>query len=180
VSPDDLLHFWFSPASRARWFDSTPGFDRLVAERFLPLWESAARGELAPWEASDEGALALTIVLDQLPLHLFRGRAEAFATEAAARAVARRALARGADRRVAPERRGFFYLPFMHSESLADQDLAVALYEDAGLEEGLRWARHHRELIRRFGRFPHRNTALGRDSTPAERDYLQSAEAFRG
>jgi len=120
------------------------------------------------------------IVLDQFPLNLFRGQPESFATEAAARFVADRAIARGFDRTLPPVQRQFLYLPFMHGEALADQERSVRLYQQPGLEEGLRFARHHHDLIARFGRFPHRNTILGRASTAEERAYLASPEAFHG
>lgn len=180
MSPGEVLDFWFSPESRACWFASTPGFDRRVADRFEALWRAGSCGELDAWASSSEGALALVIVLDQFPLHIFRMRPEAWSTEAEARVVARRAVEAGFDLDVEPERRGFFYLPFMHSESLADQEYAVSLYESSRLEEGLKWARHHRDLIRRFGRFPHRNAPLGRTNTPEEEAWLRSPEAFRG
>jgi uncharacterized protein (DUF924 family) len=119
-------------------------------------------------------------LLDQLPLNMYRGQAHSFTTEASARAVAERAIARGWDRALTDEGRAFLYMPFMHSESLDDQDRAVALYEAAGLMHKAQWACHHRDIVRHFGRFPHRNAILGRESTPEERDWLVSDEAFRG
>jgi uncharacterized protein (DUF924 family) len=135
---------------------------------------------LADWEVTPAGALALVIVLDQLPLNMFRHQPESFAMEAAARRVAARAIARGFDSQLTDAQKTFLYLPYMHSEDLSDQDESVALYEKAGLEDSLNFARHHRELIRRFGRFPHRNAILGRESTAEENAYLNSAEAFLG
>ena len=169
---NDVLAFWFAESSKPLWFDSTPAFDRTLAERFLATYRAAAAGELADWEDTPSGALALVIALDQFPLNMFRGQPESFATEAAARAVADRALARGFDREMSPEQRLFLYLPFMHGEALADQERSVRLFQQAGLEESLRFARHHHDLIRRFGRFPHRNAILGRVSTPEEQAYL--------
>lgn len=180
TTPEAILEFWFSDTVRKRWFAATRGFDEALKQRFESAWEAAARGELSHWEASAEGALALVIVLDQFPLNMFRGRPESFATEAASRAVAERAIDRGFDQRLDDQGKAFLYLPFMHSESLADQERSVALYEAAGLTDSLKWARHHRELVRRFGRFPHRNAILGRESTPAEIAYLGDASAFRG
>lgn len=180
VTADEVLAFWYSDAARKRWFNATPAFDGTIRERFLATWEAAARGELAGWEADPRGALALVIVLDQFPLNMFRGRARSFSTEADARAVTERALAAGYDQALRDEEKAFLYMPLMHSESLSDQERSVALYEAAGLKDNLKWARHHCELIRRFGRFPHRNAPLGRDETPAERAYLESDEAFRG
>jgi uncharacterized protein (DUF924 family) len=176
----EVLEFWFAEEARPLWFRSTPAFDGRVRERFLPVWEAAAEGRLQGWRDTPEGALALVIVLDQLPLNMFRGTARAFATEAMSRKVADHAIRQGWDRGMDDTRRGFLYLPFMHSESLADQERSVQLYRDAGLTDSLRWAEHHREIIRRFGRFPHRNEPLERASTPAETAWLQSEEAFRG
>lgn len=180
MTPDTVLGFWFSDSARPCWFASTAEFDRAVTDRFLATWQRAVRGELDAWADTPEGALALVIVLDQFPLHMFRGRAEAFSSEAQARAVTGQALARGWDESLTPEQRAFLYLPLMHSEVPADQEASVALYESLGLAESLHWARHHRELIRRFGRFPHRNAILGRTSTPDEEAYLASGQAFRG
>lgn len=162
------------------WFNSTPEFDQVLRKRFLSTYQAAAAGRLADWEPTPPGALALTIVLDQFPLNMFRGQPESFATEAAARAVADQAITRAFDRTLEPVERLFLYLPFMHSETLADQDRSVALFETLGLEDSLRFARHHRDLIVRFGRFPHRNAILGRDATPEEIAYLASPEAFHG
>lgn len=178
MTAHDVLEFWFSEAMRPRWFDSTPGLDQAIRLRFEALWQDAAAGRLAAWQDTPDSALALVIVLDQLPLNMFRGQPEAFATEAQAVAVAGEAVARGHDQGLSDDARRFLYLPFMHSESLADQDRAVALFEAAGLDT--RWAEHHRALIRRFGRFPHRNAVLGRASTPEELDYLASPQAFKG
>jgi uncharacterized protein (DUF924 family) len=179
MTADEVLEFWFSPAARPRWFRATPAFDAAVRERFEAAWRAARRGAFADWEETPAGALALVILLDQLPLNMFRDRPEGYATEALGRAVAERAIARGFDAALQPERLPFLYLPFMHSEDLADQDRSVALFEAAHLADNLRWARHHRDIVRRFGRFPHRNAALGRPSSVEEAQWLQSAEAFK-
>lgn len=176
----EVIEFWFSERVRALWFNSNPAFDAELRERFEGLWRAAAAGELAEWEASAEGALALVIVLDQFPLNMYRDKALGFSTEQAAREVAERAIERGFDRTLDEMQKHFLYLPFMHSEKLQEQDRAVALYEAAGMNEALRWAKHHREIVRRFGRFPHRNAALGRSCTDEERAYLDSKEAFHG
>jgi len=178
MTADDILEFWFSEESQARWFDSTPEYDRLVKERFEGAWQQARSGELADWEETAVGALALVIVLDQMPLNMFRDQPESFSTEEQSRQVARRAIGNGFDIELADEYMAFFYLPFMHSESLADQDRAVMLFETAGLENNLKWARSHREIIRRFGRFPHRNKILGRESTAEEVEWLNLPEGF--
>jgi uncharacterized protein (DUF924 family) len=173
-----VLDFWFSRAAARHWFDSNPAFDRTVRERFEATWDEARAGGLSAWEQTASGALALVIVLDQFPLNMYRGQAVSFSTEAQARDVADRAIGRGFDRRLTGDRRAFLYLPFMHSESLADQDRSVALYRSAGLEKNLEFALNHRDIVRRFGRFPHRNRILGRTSSSAELAWLASPGAF--
>ncbi len=178
--PREILDFWFSDEVRERWFDSTAAFDRDLRRDYEDGWRRARRGELDHWRRSADGCLALVILLDQFPLNMFRGEAESFATEAQSREVAREALERGFDRELPVERRAFLYMPFMHSEDLDDQHLSVELYAQPGLEKNHRFAKHHRDIIRRFGRFPHRNAALGRASTAEETEYLDSKSAFKG
>lgn len=175
-----LLGFWYAPEMRRCWFASTPELDAEIRSRFEPLWFRAAAGELDRWQETPEGALALAIVLDQLPLNMYRGRPESFSTEQHAVAVARQAMANGFDRRIPEDRLMFLYMPLMHSERMTDQDMSVQAFAAAGLADNLRWAEHHRGIVRRFGRFPHRNAILGRESTPEELDYLASPEAFKG
>jgi len=176
----EVLDFWFAEPVRSFWFRSTQEFDAQIRDRFLSAWRDATAGRLEQWVETPEGALALVILLDQFPLHMFRGTATAFASEASAREVADHAIRQGWDQQMHDIRKGFLYLPFMHSESLTDQDRAVQLYRDAGTTDSLRWAEHHRGIIRRFGRFPHRNDPLGRENTAEERTWLASREAFRG
>ncbi|MDJ1158561.1 DUF924 family protein [Chelatococcus sp. SYSU_G07232] len=171
ASAEEVVAFW-RDAGPKKWFAKDAAFDAAVTARFLMTHEAAAGGRLGDWEATPEGALALVLLLDQFPRNMFRGQARAFGTDAAARAVAARALAQGFDGLVEPWLRGFFYLPFMHSEDLADQERCVALYAAAGDADGLGWAERHRDVIARFGRFPHRNPALGRDTTEEERRFL--------
>ncbi|MEA3412404.1 MAG: DUF924 family protein [Pseudomonadota bacterium] len=180
TSPGDIIGFWFSGTARKHWFNTTGAFDQEIRERFLKTWHAAERGELSQWESSAEGALALAIVLDQFPLNMFRDRPEAFSTEAAAREVSTRAIDNGLDRELDEEQKGFLYIPFMHSEDLSDQDRCIALYRREGMTKSLEWARHHHEIVRRFGRFPHRNAILGRKSTDEEATYLNASGAFRG
>ncbi len=175
-----VLDFWFSPPMNQHWFKSTPEIDQQIRDLFEALWESAERGEKDHWKDTAEGCLALCIVLDQLPLSMFRGTARAFSTEAQSIQVARYAINKGLDEQIAAERVAFLYMPLMHSEKLQDQDLAVQLFDRAGLQNNLRFARHHRELVREFGRFPHRNKILGRQNTPQETVYLHSKRAFHG
>jgi len=178
--PQEINDFWFSDDVQKRWFNSTPEFDRLLCERFQSTWEEASRGELDHWMQSAEGCLALVIVLDQFPLNMFRESAQSYATEARSREVAQVALEQGFDQSLAPEQRAFLYKPFMHSEVLADQQLSVRLCAQPGLEGNYRYAKHHHDIVEKFGRFPHRNEVLGRRSSAAELEYLNSEEAFSG
>jgi uncharacterized protein (DUF924 family) len=176
-----VLDCWFGPTeargkARAEWFRKDPSFDEEIRRRFGALHGRAGRRELEAWRASALPMLALVVVLDQFSRNLFRGDARAFAQDAHARDCAREAIDRGDERRCLPVERQFLYLPFEHSEDLADQDYCVermasleAFEETRGLVE---WAEKHRAIIRRFGRFPHRNGALGRESTAAEREFL--------
>ena len=167
----DIVTFW-REAGPKRWFKKDAAFDDEIRLRFLAIHEAAADGMLRDWEASAEGALALLILLDQFPRNMFRGQARAFATDPLARAVAAGALVRGFDAQVPPEIRAFFYLPFEHSEDMADQERALVLYKAAGDDDGLKWAEMHADVIRRFARFPHRNAALGRSTTAEEQAFL--------
>jgi uncharacterized protein (DUF924 family) len=171
AGPAEVLAFW-REAGPPRWFAKDNLFDAEIARRFLATYEAAARGELAAWEKTSEGALALLIVLDQFPRNIFRNDARTYAADPLARAVADRALANGFDREFLVAERSFFYLPFEHSEEMADQERSVALFRATGDAELLKWADLHAEIIRRFGRFPHRNAVLGRASTPEEQTYL--------
>jgi uncharacterized protein (DUF924 family) len=170
-----VLDFWFDEPAKAHWFEPSTTFDAEVARHLRDLHEKAAAGELANWSSSARGCLALCILLDQAPRQLFRGEARAFATDDQALAIAELALAKGFDRQLSVEQRMFLYLPFMHSERLADQERCVALYEAKALRDKLDHAVEHAEIIRRFGRFPHRNAALGRTSTAEEQAYLRDS-----
>ncbi len=184
-----IVEFWFSPRVKPLWFRSTDAFDAEIRERWEVLWreEKAELGAIsvpslqqALTNKSAESLLAAVILLDQFPLNMFRGRAEAYATEQLAVCHSRAAITAQKDTGLNDAQRAFLYMPLMHSENMVDQDLAVEMYEKAGLQSNLRFARHHRGLVERFGRFPHRNRALGRQSTEAELAYLASKEAFRG
>jgi uncharacterized protein (DUF924 family) len=166
----DVLTFW-RDAGPARWFRKDDAFDAEFRERFLPAHEAAARGELDGWLRDAESALALLILLDQFPRNAFRGSPRMYATDAKAREAARKAIAAGFDTQVDAELRNFFYLPLMHSEELADLERCVELTRCIGGEPH-RYAQHHRDIVQRFGRFPHRNAILGRTSTPDEERFL--------
>jgi uncharacterized protein (DUF924 family) len=166
----EVVAFW-EGAGPALWFAKDDGFDTRFRERFLPLHEAAARGDLDGWSATPVGALALVILLDQFPRNAFRGTPRMYASDVAARRVADTAVAAGHELFVEAELQKFFYLPFGHSENLADQDRAVELCGRLGGMD-LRQAEHHRDIVRRFGRFPHRNAILGRSTTKEEEGYL--------
>ncbi|HEV2551043.1 MAG TPA: DUF924 family protein [Stellaceae bacterium] len=179
-----LLDFWFgAPGSpehdrpRDIWFRADHAFDAELRHRFLADHEAAAAGALSPWLAAPDSALALVLLLDQLPRNLFRGSPRAYSCDPAARRAAGHAVDRGVDRAVAPVRRWFFYLPFEHSENLADQRRSLELYgslpADQDRELCLRAAQQHHDIIARFGRFPHRNEVLGRSSTTEEEAFLR-------
>ena len=170
ATPHEVVSFW-REAGPDRWFKKDTAFDDEIRRRFLPTYEAAAAGRLRDWENSAEGALALLILLDQFPRNMFRGDPRTFATDALARAVTAGALIKGFDAQ-AGDMRTFFYLPFEHSEDMADQERGLALYKAAGDEDGLKWAEIHADIIRKFGRFPHRNAMLGRDTTPEEQKFL--------
>jgi uncharacterized protein (DUF924 family) len=180
TSATKILDFWFSDSAKALWFNSTPAFDEEVHERFESLYQRAKGGQLDAWCDNAEGALAVCIVLDQFPLNMYRGRAESFAGESKARSVAKLAIDSGFDKNTSIDKRAFYYLPFMHSENMADQNYSVTLFEQAGLTENLVYAKHHRDIIKRFGRFPHRNKILNRTSTPQEQEYLASRDGYKG
>ncbi len=171
-----VVTFW-REAGLSKWFGGGDAFDA-ECERFRDLHFSASRGEHADWLDDADGALALLLLLDQIPRNLFRGSAHGYATDALARQYAGRAIDAGHDQAFEPALRGFFYLPFEHAEAMADQDRAVMLFEALGNENYLDYARKHRDVIARFGRFPHRNAALGRESTPSELAYLEDGGGF--
>ena len=174
----DILDFWFAPANKPRWFKREDAFDDEIRRRFEAVHERAAAGKLAAWQNTPEGALALVLCLDQFPRNIFRGTARAFATDAKARAVADWAVDRGFDLQFKGDERFFFYLPFEHSEELDDQHRCVELLRTRLPDpELLRYAVAHRDLIEKFGRFPHRNPILGRRSTPDEEEYLKQPGA---
>ena len=175
VNPQEVRDFWFG-SDRKAWFEKSPAFDEEIRRRFLSLYELAAAERLEDWQKDPAGCLALVLVLDQFPRNMFRGSAKAFAADPLARAAARVILEHSWDKGMAPEERMFAYLPFEHSESLADQERCLSLMrgisvfpETADLPK---WAEAHLVIIRRFGRFPHRNAALGRESTAEEIEFL--------
>jgi uncharacterized protein (DUF924 family) len=179
---DEILEFWFGdgsdPEHERRWFAQDAAFDQACKTGFLADHERAAAGELESWKEAPSVALALILLLDQFPRNIFRGTARAFATDPKARAIAKDAVACGFDLALPPVRRPFIYLPFQHSENLDDQNESLRLFRKLAAEHPamagyVEYAEHHIGVIRRFGRFPHRNAVLGRVSTPEETDFLQ-------
>lgn len=169
--PNDILGFWREAGPR-RWYSRSDAFDAAVRLKFEPVHHAAARGAYDAWAQTAEGALALTILLDQFPRNLYRGSGHAFATDGKARAIARAAIEAGFHREVAPELRQFFVLPFEHSEDLADQDFGLAIATELDDADMVKWVKIHRDVIARFGRFPHRNPCLGRETTAPEQAFL--------
>ena len=180
MTAKDIVDFWFAEECRKCWFNATSEMDEMIRKRFESIWRDARDNKLRSWMDSAEGCLALVIILDQFPLNMYRGKAESFSTEAASREVARYAIEQGFDQNMSVEEKGFLFLPFMHSENMEDQNESIALFERAGMTDNLKWARHHRDIVQRFGRFPHRNNILGRENSQQEDVYLQSDEAFMG
>ena len=180
VTPKEIIEFWFSDRVRTLWFSSTPEFDTELCEKYASVWEKASAGELDNWSDDPDGILALIIILDQFPLNMFRGQAKSFLTEKKAIGIAHTAISEKLDQKLDKEKLAFLYMPLMHSEDLADQELSVKLYRAHKLTANIGFAEHHREIIRTFGRFPHRNKILNRESSPEEKRYLASENAFRG
>ncbi len=184
-----ILNFWFGQPEdidysryRKAWFVKDANFDNQIRQQFLADTQKAAAGEYDPWQASPSTAVALLLLLDQFPRNLYRGSARSFATDAQALQVAQQLVATGADKKLPPAYRFFVYVPFEHSEDIAQQNRCVELMAelikevpelDPGLKGGLDYAIRHRDVIERFGRFPHRNELLNRQSTPAEVEFLQ-------
>ena len=173
IEAAQVVDFWRA-AGPQKWFARDDAFDGEIRDRFAAAHFAAARGEYGRWMDSSEGALALLILLDQFPRNCFRGSAHSYATDGLARRYARRAAADGFDLEIDSALRLFFYLPFEHSEEMTDQEYAMELFGKIGDGELMKYAVLHRDLIARFGRFPHRNNALGRESTQEELDYLAS------
>lgn len=181
---DEILEFWFGSSQsldygkeRSLWFTKKPEFDRELSDRFFSTYQQAATGELDNWQDSPQSCLALILLLDQFPRNMFRGTPKSFATDSKARAIANNAVNQGFDQCLLPVQRWFIYLPFEHSENIADQqrcvDLFATLQGDPASASTIDYALRHKSVIERFGRFPHRNKILGRETTPAEAEFLK-------
>lgn len=178
VTPDDVLHFWYSDAARAKWFVKDEAFDAEIRRRFAVLYEHVRDGAHADWKDSPRGLLALVIVLDQFPRNMFRGSAQAFASDDLALTLAELGIAKGFNVRLSPEERMFLYMPLQHAEKIDVQEQAVARFAELALDDTLDFAKQHRDIILRFGRFPHRNAVLGRESTAEETEFLKTHAGF--
>lgn len=182
---DDVLEFWFGKPgdpgygeARESWFKSTPEIDAETVERFGALYEEAAAGKLDDAMDTPGGCLALVLVMDQLPRNMFRGSAKAFATDAKALAVSKHAITNGLDADMSENEKVFLYMPFQHSEERGDHVQSIELFATLEGEETLKFAHAHKAVIDQYGRYPHRNQILGRDSTPEELDYLKDADSW--
>jgi len=177
IAPDDILNFWVYEVGRERWFSQDPGLDRIIRERFLPAYEAGVAGELAHWEETPEGMLALMLLFDQFPRRMFRDTPKAFETDELAIDLARKAIIKHFDDRIDRLFKLILYLPFLNSESLSNQRLALFYIRERIKENDLlSLAEQHYEIVERFGRFPHRNPALGRDPTPEEIEFLTKSQ----
>lgn len=168
-----VLDFWFVEAGPKQWFSKSTAFDQALAERFRALYDAACRCELYAWRQSSRGALAEILLLDQFSRNIYRDQARAFAQDPLALSLAQHLVAQGGDKELPPEQRAFVYMPHMHSESPVIHQEALRLFDQPGLERNLDFERRHWAIIERFGRYPHRNAVLGRESTPEERDFLR-------
>jgi uncharacterized protein (DUF924 family) len=173
MQPHDILGFWFDELTPKQHFAKDTALDALIRTRFGATLQAAARGELQPWRTDAPGRLAEIIVLDQFPRNIHRDTPQAFACDALALGLARELVAQGLDRALPLPQRAFVYIPYMHSEDLGAHTEALPLFSQPGLENNLHFLHRHTEIIRRFGRYPHRNAVLGRASTPEELAFLQ-------
>jgi uncharacterized protein (DUF924 family) len=176
VSPQQVLEFWLDEVGPKGWYDASDALDTEIRDRFQATWRGACEGRFSLWLTYPSGALAYIILMDQFPRNMFRGEGQAFASDRAALAAAKSAIEKGWDLRIDEPARQFFYLPLMHSENLCDQERCVRLMCERmpqGGESNLLHARAHREVIRQFGRFPYRNTALKRATTSLEKAYVE-------
>lgn len=180
ITPESIIKFWYSDSVKSKWFNSSIEFDKELKSNYENIWREVLSGEYTSWTESAEGCLALVIILDQFPLNMFRGDVKSFSSEGMAIKIAKKAIENGFDKLIDKEKVSFLYMPLMHSENIEDQNLSVKLFEEAELMDNLRFAKHHRDIVKNFGRFPHRNKILQRESSQEEIDYLNSDNAFTG
>lgn len=168
-----IIDFWFCETSPKQWFHKDESFDALIYDRFSETYDAASNCELFFWRSASLGRLAEIIVLDQFPRNMFRDTSAAFASDMLALCLAQEAVAQRIDRDLSPSQQAFLYMPYMHSESPIMHTIAVELFSQPGLENNLDYELKHQQIIDRFGRYPHRNAALGRESTKEELTFLQ-------
>ena len=180
IVPKEIIGFWFSDRIKKQWFSSTPELDREIMEKYEGLWEKAALGGLDEWTESPIGSLSLVIILDQFPLNMFRNQAKSYSTEKMALKISCNAIKKEFDKKIEKDELSFLYMPFMHSEDIDNQNISVTLYSEANLVDNIKFAKHHRDIIKEYGRFPHRNIILSRESTEQELAYLASDSAYMG
>ena len=180
LSPIDIIEFWFSDRIKKQWFNSTSTLDNEILDKYENTCEKALNGEFDYWTDHAEGCLALVIILDQFPLNMFRGVAKSFSSEKKAIEISYYAINKNFHHHIKKTQLAFLIMPLMHSENIKDQDVSVKLFKENHLESNIRFAEHHREIIRKFARFPHRNQILRRENTKEEISYLSSKNAFLG
>jgi len=168
----EVINFWFNEIDQSQWWVKDVAFDDVIRQRFLSVHQQASIGELADWRTSAQGRLAEIIVLDQFSRNIFRDTVESFASDSLALVLAQEAINIGADLELSPIERSFLYMPFMHSESLLIHNYAVELFSQPGMDNNLDFELRHKDIIERFGRYPHRNDILGRESTSQEVSFL--------
>ncbi len=174
-----LIDFWFSERVSKLWYNSTPEFDAEVEEKFSSLYQAACDGVLDEWQETSVGCLALIILFDQYPLNVFRNTKQSFANEQQALKIAEFCIDNNLDEELSDSKKSFIYIPFMHSEDILFQEISVRYFKKLD-PDNFKYAQHHHDIVARFGRFPHRNRILGRDSTADEIEYLASDQAFTG
>ncbi len=177
MRPQEVLDFWFQELSPKDQFAKNERIDNEIRRRFLPVLQLASKGDLHEWRNTAQGRFAEIIVLDQFSRNIYRDQLEAFAQDALALALAREMVRLGLDRKIDIPQRAFVYMPYMHSESTGAHEEALKLFEQTGLEDNLRFEHLHKTIIERFGRYPHRNAVLGRDSTREEIEFLRGANS---
>lgn len=178
MNAEEILRFWFHVLTPEDWFRKDESLDQLIRERFSETLTMASRGGLAPWRDTPEGRLAEIIVLDQFSRNIHRGKKEAFENDLKALFLAEELVTLGWDKRLTSDEKIFAYMPYMHSESLVVHELAVQLFSEPGLKENLAYEKMHKEIIEKFGRYPHRNQILNRDSTPSEIEFVKTHPGF--
>lgn len=177
MDPEAVINFWFEEIDPKQWWKKDQALDELICSRFGKVHEQASRCELYPWRQTPRGRLAEIIILDQFSRNIYRDQPGAFAHDALALALAQVAVEQGADKNLNTDEKSFLYMPYMHSESLAIHEIAMMLYNQAGLEYNYDFEKKHKAIIERFGRYPHRNAILGRESTPEEREFLKQPDS---